>query len=191
MTALNLKLLRDLWHMRGQALAIAAVLAAAAATFVLSMSLHSSLVETRRAYYDQSNFADVMVELTRAPRSLIARVAQIPEVRVAVNAECRRVALERDVVVDGRDIGNVVFPDAQLKIFLIADPWERASRRLLQRLGRPGTDDESAEETKRLVERDARDATQTVQALDAVLIDTTHLTQEEQVHRIVTLAHHM
>lgn len=83
MTALNLKLLRDLWHMRGQALAIAAVLAAAAATFVLSMSLHSSLVETRRAYYDQSNFADVMVELTRAPRSLIARVAQIPGVQRA------------------------------------------------------------------------------------------------------------
>lgn len=121
----------------------------------------------------------------------VSAVAKIPEVREQVNAECRRIAAERDVVVDGRDIGNVVFPNAQLKIFLVADPWERASRRLLQRLGRPGTDDEIAEETKRLVERDARDATQTVQAKDAILIDTTHLTQEEQVHRIVTLAHHI
>jgi putative ABC transport system permease protein len=82
-TALNLKLLRDLWRMRGQALAIAAVLAAAAATFVLSMSLHSSLVETRRAYYDESNFADVFVEMTRAPRSVVARVMQIPGVQRA------------------------------------------------------------------------------------------------------------
>jgi putative ABC transport system permease protein len=82
-TALNRKLLRDLWHMRGQAFAIAAVLAAAAATFVLSMSLHSSLVETRSAYYDQSNFADVFVEMTRAPRGIVARVAQIPGVQRA------------------------------------------------------------------------------------------------------------
>ncbi len=121
----------------------------------------------------------------------VSRVAQIPEMRDKVNAECRRIAEQEDVVVDGRDIGNVVFPDAQLKIFLIADPWERARRRLLQRLKREGTEDEIAEETKRLVERDAKDATQTVQANDAILIDTTHLSQEEQVHRIVVLAHHV
>jgi putative ABC transport system permease protein len=81
--ALDLKLARDLWRMRGQALAIAAVLGAAAATFVLSMSLHGSLVATRDAYYDQSNFADVFVEMTRAPRSIVARVAEIPGVQRA------------------------------------------------------------------------------------------------------------
>ncbi len=83
MTALNLKLLRDLWHMRGQVLAIVAVLAAAAATFVLSMSLHSSLVETRSVYYDESHFADVFAEMTRAPHSVVARVAEIPGVQRA------------------------------------------------------------------------------------------------------------
>ena len=83
MKALDLKLVRDLWHMRGQALAIAAVLAAAAATFVLSSSLHASLLETREEYYDQSNFADVFVETTRAPRSILARVAEIPGVQRA------------------------------------------------------------------------------------------------------------
>ncbi len=92
------------------------------------------------------------------------------------------------MVVDGRDIGTVVFPDAQLKVFLIADPWERARRRLMQRHGRTPSMAEIADETERLVQRDARDATQTVQAKDAILIDTTYLTQAEQVERIVSLA---
>lgn len=118
----------------------------------------------------------------------VSEVAQIPEVRAAVNAELRRVAETENVVVDGRDIGSVVFPDAQLKIFLVADPWERARRRLHQRLGRPATDPEIAEETRLLVQRDASDATNTLQARDAVLIDTTYLTQEDQVQRIVSLA---
>jgi cytidylate kinase len=82
----------------------------------------------------------------------------------------------------------VVFPDANLKIFLVADPWERARRRLIQRLGRRPNDEEIAEETDLLVHRDAKDSTQTVQATDAVLIDTTYLTQEDQVERIVALA---
>ena len=100
----------------------------------------------------------------------------------------RKAAEGHDVVVDGRDIGTVVFPDADLKVFLIADPWERARRRLTQRHGRAPTDAEIAEETERLVQRDARDANQTVQAKDAILIDTTYLTQAEQVERIVSLA---
>ena len=118
----------------------------------------------------------------------VSRVAQMPAVRAWVNEQVRRSAVGHSVVVDGRDIGTVVFPDADLKIFLVADPWERARRRLSQRLARRPTDGEIAEETERLVQRDAKDATQTVQARDAVLLDTTYLTQAEQVERIVALA---
>jgi len=118
----------------------------------------------------------------------VSRVAQMPAIRAWVNEQVRSAAREHDVVVDGRDIGTAVFPDADLKVFLVADPWERARRRLVQRLSRRPTDEEIAEETDRLVHRDANDATQTVQAKDAVLIDTTYLTQEEQVERIVALA---
>jgi cytidylate kinase len=118
----------------------------------------------------------------------VSLVARTPEVRDWVNARVREAAAEHDVVVDGRDIGTAVFPDASLKVFLIADPWERARRRLIQRLGRHPADAEIAEETDQLVQRDARDSTQTVQAADAVLLDTTFLTQEEQVERIVALA---
>lgn len=119
----------------------------------------------------------------------VSRVATMPEVRAWVNDRVRLAAEAYDVVVDGRDMGTAVFPDAPLKIFLVADPWERARRRLSQRLGRRPTDDEVAEETDLLVQRDSRDATQTVQAKDAVLLDTTYLTQPEQVERIVALAH--
>jgi cytidylate kinase len=118
----------------------------------------------------------------------VSRVAQMPSVRAWVNDQVRHASHGHSIVVDGRDIGTVVFPDAQLKVFLVADPWERARRRLTQQLGRRPTEAEVAEETDRLVQRDARDATQTVQAKDAILIDTTYLTQPDQVERIVALA---
>ena len=143
----------------------------------------------------QNSFAptwkgEEMEELIRAPEvtRLVSRVAQMRGVREWVDAHVREAADGCDVVVDGRDIGTVVFPDADLKVFLIADPWERARRRLTQRHGRAPTDAEIADETERLVQRDAKDATQTVQAKDAILIDTTYLTQAEQVERIVSLA---
>lgn len=119
----------------------------------------------------------------------VSRVAQMSAVRDWVNEQVRGAGREFNVVVDGRDIGTVVFPDAKLKIFLVADPWERARRRLVQQSGKGPTEDEIADETERIVHRDAQDATQTVQAMDAILIDTTHLTQDEQVQRIVALAH--
>jgi len=81
--ALDLKLIRDLWRMRGQAVAIAIVLAAASATFILSMGVHRSLFETREVYYSQNNFGDVFASMTRAPRSIVARVAEIEGVQRA------------------------------------------------------------------------------------------------------------
>ena len=124
-----------------------------------------------------------------AVTTLVSRVAVMATVRDWVNDQVRRAARSHDVVVDGRDMGTAVFPDAPLKIFLVADPWERARRRLTQRMGRRPSDEEVAEETDVLVQRDSRDATQTVQAKDAVLLDTTYLTQPEQVERIVALAY--
>jgi cytidylate kinase len=130
--------------------------------------------------------ADVEIRGADVTRS-VSRVAQMPAVRQWVNDTVRALARDHGLVVDGRDIGTVVFPHATLKVFLIADPWERARRRLTERLGRRPTDPEIAEETDRLVQRDAQDATQTTQARDAILIDTTLLTQRDQVDRIVAL----
>ena len=116
----------------------------------------------------------------------VSRVAQMPRVREWVNAKVREAASSRNVVVDGRDMGTVVFPDADLKIFLVADSRERAARRLRQR-GTPTSQKTLDDETIRINERDARDARQTVPAPDAVIIDTTSLSQPDQVEQIVTL----
>ena len=117
----------------------------------------------------------------------VSRVAQMPRVREWVNEKVRGTANSRNVVVDGRDMGTVVFPDAELKIFLVADSRERALRRLRQR-GTPTSEQLLDDETIRIKERDARDAKQTVAARDAVTIDTTALTQDEQVAQIVALS---
>jgi cytidylate kinase len=125
---------------------------------------------------------------SEAVTSRVSRVAKMSGVRDWVNAQVRKAAEDFDVIVDGRDIGTVVFPNATLKIFLVADPGERAKRRLVERLGRQPSDDEIAEETGKIVLRDEMDAAQSVRAPDAVVIDTTHLTQDEQIGRIVALA---
>jgi len=118
----------------------------------------------------------------------VSRVAQMQTVREWVNGLVRQSAERRNVVVDGRDMGTVVFPDADLKIFLIADSRERALRRLRQRGYDAASEQIVSDETTRINERDARDSQQTVPAADAVTIDTTALTQAEQVEQIVSLS---
>jgi cytidylate kinase len=117
----------------------------------------------------------------------VSAVAQLPEVRAAVDVELRRIAQLRPVVVDGRDIGGVVFPNAIVKVFLTASPEERARRRLRQRLGTEPLAEAVAKEAALLTARDVKDAAHTVQAEDAVLIDTTYISQHDQVCQIVDL----
>jgi putative ABC transport system permease protein len=135
-TALDLKLLRSLWHMRGQALAIAVVLAAAAATFVLSLGVHHSLTATRDAYYTRNHFADVFAEMTRAPASVIDRVRAIPGVAVAQGG------IQQPATLD--------FPDRPASVRVqINSVDERTGRQLNQvtlrsgRMPRPGQADDA------------------------------------------------
>jgi len=123
----------------------------------------------------------------------VSEVAAIPEVRHWVNVQQRDAALlhHAGVVVDGRDIGTVVFPDAPLKVFLTASPEERARRRLAQRGGRVDPS-ELRREAAALAARDQADSTRAVAPLraaaDAVVLDTTRLSLDDQVARVVALA---
>jgi cytidylate kinase len=96
-----------------------------------------------------------------------------------------------DVVVDGRDIGTVVFPDADLKVFLTATPQARATRRLVQQ-GSSADVAGVAAEAERLSARDRADSTRAIaplsRAADSVELDTTELNFSEQVARIVAFA---
>jgi len=80
MTALRQKLLRDLWRLKTQALAISLVIACGVATFVMSVSVLRSLERMGRLYYQDYRFADIFVQLTRAPRGIAPRLAEIPGV---------------------------------------------------------------------------------------------------------------
>jgi cytidylate kinase len=156
---------------------------------VLSAAAGVTLVKHGASFDVRLNGLPVGEELHEAAvTAVVSTVAQMRSVRAWVNEQMRRCAREGSIVVDGRDMGTAVFPEAQLKVFLIADAGERARRRLLQRLGRAPRDAEVAAETQALEARDARDARQTQPAADAVVIDTTRLTQGEQVERIVGMA---
>jgi putative ABC transport system permease protein len=78
--AIDRKLVRDMFHMWGQILAICAVIACGVATFVMSLSALHALQTTQMTYYDRYRFADVFVGLKRAPNALEARLAEIPGV---------------------------------------------------------------------------------------------------------------
>lgn len=92
MRALNRKLLRDLWHMRGQVVAVAMVVASGVAVLVMSLSTLEALRETADAYYERYRFADVFAGVKRAPESLAARIAAIPGVQ-AVETRISRYAI--------------------------------------------------------------------------------------------------
>jgi cytidylate kinase len=123
----------------------------------------------------------------------VSAVSALTQVRDLVNELLRAAAAEhpQGVVVDGRDIGTVVFPEAPVKIFLTAAPEARARRRLTQE-GRAIDGEALRAEAERLAHRDAADARRAVAPLraapDAVVLDTTSLTFDQQVDRIVEQA---
>ena len=126
----------------------------------------------------------------------VSAAAANPGVREAMLDPQRRFAEGRDVVAEGRDIGTVVFPDADLKVFLTADPRERARRRVLQRHEGEVLDDAliEAEIEQTLVDIERRDALDSQReaapltcADDAVRIDSTSYTIDEIVARIEQL----
>ena len=121
----------------------------------------------------------------------VSLVARVPEVRTKLVAIQQRMAEGGGVVMDGRDIGTVVLPQAELKIFMTADPETRAYRRLneMREKGKNVSYDEVLEN---VLERDRIDSQRAVaplrQAEEAVVVDNSELTLEEQFNFLVTLA---
>lgn len=132
-------------------------------------------------------------EALRAERvtSAVSRVSAVPAVRAHLLALQRSAAEPPGLVAEGRDMGTVVFPEAQLKVFLDAAPSERARRRILQQGGgEPGTAEIEAE-AARLSARDERDSSRQLapmlRAADAQRLDTTNLDPESQTEEIVAM----
>ncbi len=115
---------------------------------------------------------------------LVSEVSRLPEVRERLVAEQRAMGAAGGVVMDGRDIGTVVFPDADLKIFLVADPAVRARRRY-EELRAAGVEVTPEEVERNIRERDRLDQEREVSPLrrapDAVELDNSEMTLEEQM----------
>lgn len=119
-----------------------------------------------------------------------SRTSAMPEVREYLFGTQQKIARENNVIMDGRDIGTVVLPDADVKIFLTATPEERASRRYRELSEKPNCPCYE-EILSDIIERDRNDMNRPVaplkQADDAVLVDTTELTLEQSAGEIIRI----
>lgn len=122
---------------------------------------------------------------------MVSPVSAIKAVRVAMVAQQQEMGKDRGVVMDGRDIASVVFPDAELKIFMRASDEARAKRRLKE-LEEKGETVLLEEIARNFRERDEQDSTRKesplIQVPEAIVIDTSDLEFEEQVQKVLTLA---
>jgi cytidylate kinase len=125
-----------------------------------------------------------VTEAIREPRvdRVVSTVARHPPVREVMRERQRELGHEGDSIIEGRDIGTVVAPDAEVKVYLVADQAERARRRTADR---PGIGADALATDLRL--RDERDAAQMQPARDAEQIDTTQLSIDQVVERIEQL----
>ena len=147
----------------------------------IHLNFHSRDYQTHITLNDE----EVSDEIRLMPVSdSVSSVSAIREVRVEMVKQQQRMGKSKNIVMDGRDIGSVVFPDAQVKIFMTADPKVRAERRYKELL--PKNPDITLEEVfENLAHRDYQDTTRAesplIRAEDAIILDNTDLTPDEQL----------
>ncbi len=137
------------------------------------------------------NGEDVSTEIRTPPASMAASdVSAVPEVRAFLFDLQRDIAARNNCIMDGRDIGTVVLPDAKVKIFLTASPEERATRRYKELIEK-GNDVNYKDVLEDLIQRDYNDSHREIAPLkpaeDSVIFDTTGLNLEESVMKIVKI----
>lgn len=124
--------------------------------------------------------------------NMVSKVASVSEVREKLVEQQHRMALDKGIVMDGRDIGTVVFPKAELKIFMTASAEERARRRYKEMIDN-GADISYEAVLENVNSRDLLDTTRAdsplVQAKDAIVIDNTHMNVQETFDKIMALVY--
>ena len=165
----------------------AATLGALAETFDLEIILPT--VTDGRQYTVLVEGRDVTWEL-RSPEvdRAVSLVSRHAPVRAALRRRQREIGERGGVVMAGRDIGTVVLPQAQLKIYLTASLEERARRRWLELRAKQDTVSTFEEVLAEVQRRDALDSAQSVPAADAIIVQTDHLSVEQVIQRILELA---
>ena len=149
---------------------------------------HNPTTLQQETYLNGVNVEDEIRTMRISER--VSEVATVKEIRAALVAQQQKLGQKKGVVMDGRDIGSVVFPEAELKLFMTADVEKRAQRRQLELLAKG--ENVPLEEIKlNLESRDQIDSSRSESPLlkvsDAVEIDTSSLTFSEQVEQIIDL----
>jgi cytidylate kinase len=153
--------------------------------------IHISFIQTEEGQHTCLNGRDVEREIRRLEvGNAASQISQIKEVRAYLVALQQAMGREKGIVMDGRDIGTVVFPEAELKLFLTASPEVRAQRRFDELIEKGETPDFAAVLAD-VNERDYRDTHRAEsplrQAEDAKVVDNSHLTREKQMEVIYDL----
>lgn len=153
--------------------------------------IHISFVQTPNGQHVTLNGEDVEAEIrTLEIGNLASQVSTIKEVRAFLVAQQQVMGEHKGIVMDGRDIGTVVFPHAELKLFLTASPEVRAERRFkeLQAKGENPVFEEVLRDTNDRDYRDTHRAESPLrQAEDAIVVDNSHMTREEQMEHIIEI----
>jgi cytidylate kinase len=153
--------------------------------------IHISFVQTPNGQHVTLNGEDVEAEIrTLEIGNLASQVSTIKEVRAFLVAQQQAMGEHKGIVMDGRDIGTVVFPQAELKLFLTASPEVRAERRFkeLQAKGENPIFEEVLRDTNDRDYRDTHRAESPLrQAEDAIVVDNSHMTREEQMEHIIEI----
>lgn len=160
-------------------------------TSFLEKNIRISFLQTPDGQHVCLNGEDVEKQIrTLETGNLASQVSTIGVVRRFLVAQQQQMGTEKGIVMDGRDIGTVVFPQAELKIFLTATAQVRAERRYLE-LKQKGINAVYEDVLHDVLDRDYRDTHRAEsplrQAEDAIVLDNTHLTQDEQLRKVVEI----
>lgn len=151
--------------------------------------LYNPELEYAEIYLDEENVEGRIRSLNVS--NLVSRVAEVSEVRAKLVEQQKHMGENKGVVMDGRDIGTVVFPNAELKLFMTASPETRAQRRF-EELTQKGDNVSYEDVLKNVQERDYIDShrkdSPLVKAADAIEIDNSNLSIQEQFDKVVALA---
>jgi cytidylate kinase len=154
----------------------------------LALNASIQLTPDARVLLNDEDISDAIrtLEVSQAA----SKISAVPPVRRALVLKQQRMGQEHSVVMEGRDIGTVVFPDAQVKIYLDASPEVRAERRVLE-LRLKGVECDAEETARQMRERDQRDSNRAdsplIQAPDAFYLDSSHLTLEQVEEEMLRL----
>ncbi|MCP9748998.1 (d)CMP kinase [Lacihabitans sp. CS3-21] len=155
----------------------------------ITIEFRINAVGQNQTYLNGLNVEDEIRKLYVADK--VSEVSAIAAVRHAMVDQQRKMGKKKGFVMDGRDIGTVVFPDAELKIFMTADPFIRAHRRQIELMTK-GEVLDLEDILENIKKRDVIDTTRTESPLkkaeDAVVIDTTFMTLDEQVDQVILMA---